>query len=80
MIVFPILAYMLIITVVTSWELQTTFRKICSVTLLTQFVLMFALNVYWYGLVLKGLKKLLESNGILKASPKKAKVEPSKAE
>jgi len=32
---------------------------------------MFTLNLYWYSLVLKGFKKLLESNGCLKPSKKK---------
>ena len=78
--IFPILAYMLVITIGTTWHVLPTWRKGTAVILLMQFVLMFSLNMYWYSLVLKGLKKLLEANGILKASPKKAKVEANKTE
>ena len=34
---------------------------------------MFSLNIYWYSLVVKGLKKLMEANGCLKPSKKEVK-------
>ena len=64
--IFPILAYQLILTILVTWPTLSIIRRIAAGIVFVQFILMFSLNLYWYSLVLKGLKKLMEANGCLK--------------
>ena len=70
--IFPILAYQLILTIIVTWPTLSIWRQIAGGIVFIQFVLMFSLNLYWYALVLKGFKKLLEANGCLRPSKKKS--------
>ena len=70
---FPISGYHILIYLNMTWDKLNTIRKMAAVFNSVNYVLMLGLNLYWYGLILKGLRKLLESNGILKPRPKKVK-------
>uniref|UniRef100_A0A7S3CLY2 TLC domain-containing protein n=1 Tax=Strombidium rassoulzadegani TaxID=1082188 RepID=A0A7S3CLY2_9SPIT len=48
-------------------------QKICLLLQFAQFIWMTWLNFHWYSLILKGLKKLLQANGLLAADPPKDK-------
>lgn len=45
-----------------------TFRALCQIFCLVNAILIVALNTYWYGLILKGIKRLLEEAGVLPKS------------
>ena len=42
--------------------------RIAGLYTILQAILVTALNLYWYSLILKGLKRLLEHAGVLKVS------------
>jgi hypothetical protein len=56
------------------WDLIPLWRKVCAVISVCQYLMMWALNTYWYKLILVGLFKLL---GIIKSKPKVNKVKES---
>ena len=44
------------------------FRQLCNVVCVINAILIIFINTYWYGLILKGLKRLLEEQGVLAKS------------
>jgi hypothetical protein len=68
--IFPFLSLMLTITAYSTWDLLDVSRKVCALITVVFFWAMMALNFYWYSLIIKGLKKLLVANGVLKGSKK----------
>ena len=68
---FPILSAMLVITAYVTWDKLDPVRKVTATITVVTFWMMLALNFYWYSLILKGLKKLLIANGVLKGKDKK---------
>ena len=76
MFLFPILVYRLYIDVVQFWHLRTRVQQVCSIYAYAMAWLTYILNLYWYGLILKALVKLLQNAGILaKPVEKKKEVE-----
>lgn len=65
-IMFPVLAYRGVVIGILSWNLVGWFRKICIAYCVIQAQCVLLLNLYWYMLILKGLKRLLETVGVLK--------------
>lgn len=63
---FPFLAYRTITVTILSWTFIGWFRKFCMVYCVLQAQAVLILNMYWYLLILKGLKRLLETVGVLK--------------
>lgn len=57
------------IALVTTHRLHW-FRQFCNVVCCINAVFILFINIYWYGLILKGLKRLLEEQGVLKKSDK----------
>lgn len=51
-----------------SWQYNTPIRRTYMFITMTEYVLMFLLNVYWYKLIIVGLLKAL---GIMKSKPRK---------
>lgn len=74
MMLYPYGTYNLIKMQYYSWDYNTLFRRKLLFGTIFEYVAMFALNVYWYKLILVGLLKML---GIMKSKPKK-KVEDAK--
>ena len=68
--IFPILSIMLFITAYNTWDHLDFLKKITATITVLFFWAMLALNLYWYSLIVKGLKKLLIANGVLKGSSK----------
>ena len=68
--IFPILSAMLTITAYTTWDRLDSVEKVTATITVVFFWLMLALNFYWYSLIVKGLKKLLIANGVLKGNKK----------
>ena len=57
------------IAMVTTHRLHK-FRQFCNIVCCINAVLIILINTYWYGLILKGLKRLLEEQGVLAKSSK----------
>ena len=64
-ILFPFLAYRTVTIAILSWSLVGFIRKIAIFYCVIQAMLVLLLNMYWYLLILKGLKRLLETVGII---------------
>lgn len=62
---FPYLAYRTVAVCILSWNMIGWFRRICAVICVIQAQLVTLLNLYWYYLILKGLKRLLETLGVI---------------
>ena len=62
MVLFPILITMMTVGFVNIWPVLSIARRITGIIGVTTFVLMIALNFFWYVLILKGLKKLLKGS------------------
>ena len=69
--IFPILSAMLAITAYMTWDQLDGVKKVTATITVVFFWIMLALNLYWYSLIIKGLRKLLIANGILKGDKKK---------
>jgi hypothetical protein len=65
---FPWCVWMLIISASWTFHLESVslVRKICTTTSILMYIVVVFLNFYWFMLILKGLKKLLQEQGILK--------------
>ena len=59
---FPWCVSMLILIALWTFHLEsmTLIRKVCASTAILMYFLVIALNFYWFGLILKGVKKLLQ--------------------
>ena len=74
MFLFPYLAYSQFLMTLYTWESLDTFRRGCQLATFIFFTLILLLNYYWYMLILKGLKKLIDVNVFGKeVTPKKGK-------
>jgi hypothetical protein len=58
------------VTTWTIWGVLPWYRKLTAAFTLTLFIGMIGLNVYWFALIVKGLRKLLQSKGIIKREDK----------
>ena len=67
---FPIFSMMLFIQAYMTWDQLDGIKKVTATITVTFFWAMLALNLYWYSLIVKGLKKLLIANGVLKGNKK----------
>lgn len=67
---FPVLVYRCFAVTMLSFHLVNWFRKFCMIFCVVQSSCVLLLNLYWYKLILKGLKRLLEEAGVLKKSEK----------
>lgn len=65
MIPFPFLVMRSGVQMMTTFHLVSPVRKFFHVVCFFQAAFIWLLNVYWYRLILKGLIRLLEENGIL---------------
>ena len=65
-ILFPFLTYRTFTVAILSWSLVGFLRKIAMIYCVIQAILVLFLNMYWYLLILKGVKRLLETLGIIK--------------
>lgn len=65
MIPFPYLVMRSGVQMITTFHLVSPLRKFFHVVCFLQAAFIWLLNVYWYRLILKGLIRLLEENGIL---------------
>lgn len=63
---FPFLVYRCFAVTMLAFHLVNWFRKFCMIFCCIQSFCVLLLNLYWYKLILKGLKRLLEEKGILK--------------
>ena len=57
--IFPFFAFMLFINAYMAWDKFDFTRKIAATITVMQFIAMILLNLYWFTLILKGIKKLL---------------------
>ena len=64
-IMYPIMGYRALLTGIFAFELVGWFRKACLIFTVIQAQFVVLLNLYWYLLILKGLKRLLENLGVL---------------
>jgi hypothetical protein len=64
-IMFPLCFYCLIKNEQWSWHLQTWDRKIGGVISIVLYALVIILNFYWFALIIKGMKKMLQEKGVL---------------
>jgi hypothetical protein len=74
MCLFPYMTYNLALTLYYAYDYLEWYRKVTGAISLFFFLLMWALNTYWYKLIVVGLLKLL---GIIKVDPKKKKISDS---
>ena len=69
MIVLPYIVQRTYIDVVQFWMYRTTLGKCTSCFSFVMLMSLYLLNLYWYGLIIKGLIKLLRVSGVLPALP-----------
>jgi len=55
-----------------SWQYNTLLRRNFMIITIILYVAMFAINIYWYKLIIVGLLKML---GIIKSKPRKKVIE-----
>ena len=65
MYLFPILVYRTFYLTFATFELVNWARKIIEIIATILAVLVTLLNFYWFKLILKGLKKMLQESGVL---------------
>lgn len=63
---FPVLVYRCFAVTCLAFHRVGNFRKFAMIFTVVQSALVYLLNLYWYKLILKGLKRLLEQRGVLK--------------
>jgi len=62
---FPVLWLLAICDLFMFWDFRADWRNYCALISLLLATFMMSINYYWYMLILKGLKRLLEHAGIL---------------
>jgi hypothetical protein len=65
-VMFPLCWYCLIKNTQWTWHLQTWDRKFGGVLGITLYLIVIGLNLYWFALIVKGMKRMLEEKGVLK--------------
>lgn len=61
----PYLIWLIYMDMFAMWQFRTSLERFCSALALCQASLVLVLNLYWYYLILQGLKKLLQKSGLL---------------
>lgn len=61
----PYLIWLIYIDMYAMYDFRTSFERACSMLALCQASLVLVLNIYWYYLILQGLKKMLQKAGVL---------------
>ena len=70
MVGFPYMITLMAATTWTIWGVLPWHRKLTAFLTLSLFILMILLNTYWFALIAKGLKRILQSAGLIKAKDK----------
>jgi hypothetical protein len=65
-ILFPFCWYCLILNTMWTWHIQTWDRRIGGVISIILYVLVILLNFFWFGLIIKGMHRMLQEKGVLK--------------
>ena len=65
-ILFPFCLYCLVINCLWTWHIQSWDRRIGGLISMLPYFLVIILNFYWFGLIIKGLKRMLVEKGIIK--------------
>lgn len=55
----PYLLYLGYLDVFAAWNLRTNFQTGCAIVSLTEASMVLILNIFWFYLILDGLKRLL---------------------
>jgi hypothetical protein len=74
-IAFPYIMAFTAVTTWTIWGVLPWYRKLTSIFTILLFTSMILLNLFWYILILKGVKKLLQSKGIINSEHKEDRYE-----
>jgi hypothetical protein len=69
-IMFPFCFYCLCINCLWTWHVQTWDRRIGGLISLVLYILVIILNFYWFALIIKGMKRMLQEKGILSKGTK----------
>lgn len=72
---FPFCVYLLILSLSYTWHIAPMDRKLCSLFAVSLYQVVIVMNFYWFYLILKGLKRLLQEQGVLKRPVKFAEDE-----
>ena len=72
MVLFPYGTYVMIMTQYYAWNYSDDARRIYLSIAIIEYIMMFALNVYWYKLIIVGMLKLF---GVIEVKPKDKKVD-----
>lgn len=67
-VLFPFLVYRCFAVTMLGFNHVGGFRKFCMIFCVIQSSCVLLLNLYWYKLILKGLKRLMEAAGVLKSN------------
>lgn len=70
MALFPYLIYGTAYDTYTTWNYRGNFQKGLAIYCNIQCTCVYLLNVYWYALIIKGLKRMLQGKGILAKASK----------
>ena len=65
-IMFPFCWYCLILNTMWTWHIQTWDRRIGGAISIFLYFLVIILNFYWFGLIIKGMIRMLQEKGVLK--------------
>ena len=66
LLLFPYLTYLSIRMGILQYDLTSWFQRLLALYVILQAAAVTLLQIYWYSLILKGLKRLLEESGIKK--------------
>ena len=72
---FPYCWYLLYINARWTWHLITWDRKMGIIVSMTLYLVVIVLNFYWFGLILKGLRRMMEEKGVIKKKSDKDAVD-----
>lgn len=72
---FPWCWYCLILNALWTWHLQSWDRRIGGTLSIMLYFLVIVLNFYWFALVCKGLKRMLQEKGVFKKNEKEVEDE-----
>ena len=71
----PYLFWLELLMLAKLWDDLSDSRRITGVVCATMCVLMILINLYWFKLIMKGLRRMLEKNGFIKDSKSSNKYE-----
>lgn len=70
MIGFPYFITLMAVTTWTIWGVLAWHRRLTALFTLSLFVAMILLNTFWFLLIVKGLKRILQSAGVINKKEK----------